>query len=493
MSTERRQITFAEYPPMRFDENQYPLEFVEAQGVVKLRETSEVVVVAVVPTVDESVLTKLEDFHGRPVEVYEVEREEFRSLLSRELAGGDGNEGRGRADTTDAHAIDELANDAPIVNLVNGILLDGVRLGASDIHIDTQRDGAVVRYRVDGVLQTGAPFELGRFPAVSSRIKIMSQLNILERRKPQDGRVTVHVADVSIDMRVSVVPTSTGESIVLRLFNRADRPLSLEELGFTSEGVATLRRLSLMANGLVLVTGPTGSGKTTTLNAMIRELDREHLKIVTIEDPVEYVIEGVDQIQTNDEIGLSFHVLLRRVLRQDPDVIVVGEIRDTETAELAVRAALTGHLVFATLHTNDAASAVTRLVDMGVKPYLLSSVFRAAIAQRLVRRLCEECRREVVAAPASVALAREVGIALEREWAAFGCSRCKETGYRGRLAIHEIIEGSREVEAIIAGGGGTREISDWARAKGIPSMLEVAVAKSVEGRTTMPEIERVVQ
>ncbi|MFW6293723.1 MAG: GspE/PulE family protein, partial [Spirochaetota bacterium] len=290
----------------------------------------------------------------------------------------------------------------------------------------------------------------------------------------------------------SIVPTSHGESIVLRLFNRADQRIDLDALGYDADDLERLRRLESLSHGLVLVTGPTGSGKTTTLNAILRELDRERLKVVTIEDPVEYLVEGVQQIQTNEAIGLTFDAMLRRVLRQDPDVIMVGEIRDPETAELAIRASLTGHLVFATLHTNDAASAITRLVDMGMKPYLIAAVFRAAVAQRLVRRVCPACSQARTATEHEAAALAEEGLEARDLVAGRGCDECNHTGYHGRVAIAEIVEATPEIEHLILSGADRRDIAQAAVERGASLMLRDGYRKALRGVTTIEDVQRAV-
>jgi type II secretory ATPase GspE/PulE/Tfp pilus assembly ATPase PilB-like protein len=481
-------VSLSVRPPLPFGDRQYPIEFVEQYGAIKLSEDESSVVVGLVHPDDEVLRARLEDYHGKPIETFAVDRTELSSYLSRYL----GEEEGAMAGPDDRVGIDELANDAPVVNFVNGLLLDGIRRGASDIHIEAAASRAQVRYRIDGVLSCGGEFDMGRFGAIASRIKIIANLNILERRRPQDGRITVSLEGQSIDLRTSIVPTAHGESIVLRLFNRADQRIELDQLGYEPADAEVLRSLESVSHGLVLVTGPTGSGKTTTLNAILRELDREKKKVITIEDPVEYLVDGVQQIQTNDAIGLTFDVILRRVLRQDPDVIMVGEIRDTETAELAIRSALTGHLVFATLHTNDAAGAITRLVDMGAKPYLIAAVFRAAIAQRLVRRVCSSCGKSRKATEHEIAALTEQGLKPAKLRSGDGCEVCGNSGFHGRVAIAEIIRADEELEHLILSGADRRAIASAAERAGTVPMIRDGYRKALSGLTTVEEVQRAV-
>jgi len=379
-----------------------------------------------------------------------------------------------------------------VVNLVNGILIEGIRGGASDVHIEAFPSAVSVRYRVDGVLRPAGGFEPSMFAAVSSRIKIMANLNIMERRLPQDGRLTVHLDADVMDVRVSIMPIADGESIVLRLFSKGSQPLSLEELGFGEEHLQMLRRLSRLPHGLVLATGPTGSGKTTTLNALLRRIDSRGRKVITIEDPIEYVLRDIDQVQTNERIGLTFESILRRVLRQDPDVIMVGEIRDTETAELAVRAALTGHLVFSTLHTNDSVSTVTRLANMRVPRYLVAAVLRAVVAQRLVRRVCPDCRRRTRVSAVQRAVLEQHGVGASWAWKAGGCPACHSTGYRGRVALVEMFTSDEKVEQMILEERPPGEISRYLAANGMKSLMADGLSKAASGLTSFEEIERTV-
>ncbi|MGA2479299.1 MAG: GspE/PulE family protein, partial [Spirochaetia bacterium] len=376
VAEEPKLVTLAEFMPLPEGDNQYPLEYMDANSVIKLREDAEEVLVGACEPENAPLLRSLRNFHGKPVGFFRIDRAELSAYLGRRLSALETQPPHSIGENDERILLDRLANDAPIVNLVNSLMIEAIRVGASDIHIESFAEGTRVRYRIDGVLRTVSRIEKEKFPAVASRIKIMANLNIMERRLPQDGRISVHMGDGTFDVRVSIVPIAAGESIVLRLFNTSGSPLGLAELGIDAECQTLIRRMVAVPHGLVLATGPTGSGKTTTLNAVLREIASEMVKVVTIEDPVEYLIDGVGQIQTHERIGLTFESLLRRVLRQDPDVIMVGEIRDSPTAELSVRSALTGHLVLSTLHTNDAVSVIPRLRNMGVEPYLLAAVLR---------------------------------------------------------------------------------------------------------------------
>ena len=351
-------------------------------------------------------------------------------------------------DTTD---LLEDASDAPIIKLVNHIISQSIKARASDIHIEPYQQSFKVRYRVDGILYDLLTPPKWIQPALISRIKVMAELDIAEKRLPQDGRIEVRVGDQNIDIRVSTLPTTFGERVVLRLLNKSGSLLQLTDIGLEPERMDTLNRLIKSPNGIILVTGPTGSGKTTTLYAILSHLNKPDINIITIEDPIEYQINGISQIQVNPKIELTFARGLRSIVRQDPDVILVGEIRDRETAEIAVQSALTGHLVFSTLHTNDAASAITRLVDIGVEPFLISSSVLAVAAQRLVRVLCPKCKTPYTPEPA---LIKTIGISPDlikdrTIYRAQGCQDCFHTGYRGRVGIFEVMNLESNLQNII--------------------------------------------
>ncbi len=485
--------SLAEYAPLPEAGAQYPLEYMDANSVIKLRETDAEVTVGVCDPGNSTLLQSLRDFHGKPVAFRLIDRAELSAHLSKRLSleGAPALPGASREE--ERILLDRLAHDAPVVNLVNGLMIDAIRQRASDIHIESFEDRARVRYRIDGILRTAGQVPREKFPAVSSRIKIMANMNIMERRLPQDGRISVHLGEGTYDVRVSIVPIAEGESIVLRLFNTTGSALGIADLGIDAEGIALLRGLVAVPHGLVLATGPTGSGKTTTLNALLREIALDGVKVITIEDPVEYRLSGVDQIQTNERIGLTFDSLLRRVLRQDPDVIMVGEIRDSPTAELSIRAALTGHLVLSTLHTNDAVSVIPRLRDMGIEPYLLAAVLRGVIAQRLVRTVCGECAARRKPDPAESALLARHGLAARSLRQGRGCEACAGTGFMGRTSVVEMFRCDERLEEMIIRGERASSVQRCLEERGFQSMTRAGLGKAVRGETTVREVQRAVE
>jgi general secretion pathway protein E len=392
----------------------------------------------------------------------------------------------------------ELAEEAPVIDLVNTVFAQAADENASDIHIEPEEHEFFVRLRVDGVLHTRATLPAERFAAVASRIKLIAGLDIAERRLPQDGRITLRVSGVDLDVRVSVLPGVHGESVVMRLLPKNRAEFRLDRLGLEPDHLKQIVRWAHEPNGIILVTGPTGSGKSTTLYAALAEVNDRSSKIITVEDPVEYRMRGVTQIQTQAEIGYTFGRALRAILRQDPDIIMIGEIRDLETAEIAVQSALTGHTVFSTLHTNDALSAFTRLIDMGVEPFLVASSVRAVQAQRLVRRLCSACARP---SEAPVGLRTWLGELQARipalagkppTWReAVGCPHCQHTGYRGRLGIYEMVEVSLEIQSAIMQQVPGHELAALARAQGYRNLREDGVIKAWQGLTSLDEVLRV--
>jgi len=408
-------------------------------------------------------------------------------------------EGMGAADRQgdpedDVGHLRDMAFEAPVVRLVNLLLEGALAADASDIHIEPFEDSLRVRYRVDGLLydQEAPPRRLQA--ALTSRIKIMAEMNIAERRLPQDGRIRVTAAGGRrVDIRVSTVPTIHGESIVMRLLDRSSVFLPFDRLGFAPAAARGFETLIHRPHGIVLVTGPTGSGKTTTLYAALDKINRPDLKIITVEDPVEYQLKGINQIPVRPKIGLSFASGLRHIVRQDPDVIMVGEIRDLETAEIAIQAALTGHLVFSTLHTNDAPGAVTRLQDMGCEPYLVSSVLSGVLAQRLVRRVCQACRAPDHPDPATLLALGVTDVAGVELFHGKGCNDCRGTGYRGRTGIYELFRITEEARSLVVRKAPAGEIRRLAVAQGMVTLREDAWAKACAGLTTVEEILRVTQ
>ncbi len=400
-----------------------------------------------------------------------------------------------------AHAAEEEGDlegedDAALIQFVNRLLLDALTARASDIHVEPTERELKVRYRVDGVLRPAVlPRELKRFQAaIVSRIKIMANLDIAEKRLPQDGRIRLKLTGRELDVRVSVMPTLYGEGLALRILDSGggQAGLTLEEAGLSAAHAVTFRKMLAAPHGIVLVTGPTGSGKSTTLYAGLRELDREALKVITVEDPVEYRLDGVSQIQVRDKIGLTFARGLRHILRHDPDVLMVGEIRDRETAEIAVQAALTGHLVLSTLHTNDAAGAVARLVDMGVEPYLVAATVEGLLAQRLLRRVCADCARTGPVAAADRPLLDELGLGdLEELTRGAGCETCAGQGYFGRTAIYELVPVDDGLRELATEAASAVRLRAYARQQGHASLRDDGLRLVRAGVTTPAEVARV--
>jgi len=389
--------------------------------------------------------------------------------------------------TTDLLATDD---DAPIIRLINALLTQAIRENASDIHLEAFEEESVVRFRVDGVLRDILTPRRELHGALVSRIKVMSKLDIAEKRLPQDGRMSLRVAEHPVDVRVSTLPTQHGERIVLRLLDKQSARLDLQKLGMPDDILVTFMELIKKPNGILLVTGPTGSGKTTTLYSGLHKLDRKKLNILTVEDPVEYDLDGVGQTQMNSKIGLTFARGLRSILRQDPDVVLVGEIRDLETAEISVQASLTGHLVLSTLHTNTAIGAVTRLVDMGVEPFLIASSMIGVLAQRLVRRLCPDCKETYQPQETEMQL---LGIKpKEKLFKPKGCVACDQIGYRGRLGIYELVEVDEGLRRLIHDQASEDQLTAHAR-KTSRSLMENGFVRVRSGETTVDEVFRVTQ
>ncbi len=369
----------------------------------------------------------------------------------------------------------EAADDAPIIRMLNALLTQAAKDGASDIHIEPYERSSSVRFRVDGTLREVVQPNKALHAALISRLKIMAELDIAEKRLPQDGRISLRIGGRAIDVRVSTLPSSHGERAVLRLLDKSESKFTLEGLGMDGEVLKAFTRLIQQPHGIVLVTGPTGSGKTTTLYASLGRVDTATTNVLTVEDPVEYELPGIGQTQVNPKIELTFAKALRAILRQDPDVIMIGEIRDFETAQIAIQASLTGHLVLATVHTNDAPSSVTRLIDMGVEPFLLSSSLLGVLAQRLVRKLCPRCKR-----------VDEQGL-----WHPVGCEHCGHTGYKGRTGVYELMVADAQVQALVHNGAAERELAAAARHAGLRSMREDGERLVKSGVTSPAEVIRV--
>lgn len=382
------------------------------------------------------------------------------------------------------------AETRPVVGVVNQVLSQAIRLGASDIHIEPRGNRLEVRYRVDGRLRKVRDLPLDVMPMLTARLKIMSELDIVETRMPQDGRTTVGIDGRNVDMRVSVLPNYNGQRVVLRLLDRAASLYKLESLGFSNSQLMMFRSLIERPYGMILVTGPTGSGKTTTLYAALNEIKEVATNIMTAEDPVEFDIDGISQSQVNEKIGLTFPSVLRSILRQDPDVVFVGEIRDKETAETAIRASLTGHLVLSTLHCNDAPGAIPRLLDMGVEPYLLSTSLIGVTAQRLLRTICPHCKEQAPDSYVLNAMAAGFGMSADEQWIGKGCPKCQQTGYKGRIAVQEILPVGPEVSEAIAEQKGIETIRFLGGKIGYEPLQLDAMRRVVEGLTTLEEARR---
>jgi len=398
-----------------------------------------------------------------------------------------------REEEEDIGHLKDLAAEAPIIKLVNLIISRAVESRASDIHIEPFEDELKVRYRIDGVLHDIEPIPKKLQAAIVSRIKLMAKLNIAERRLPQDGRIRLKVSEREIDLRVSTIPVLFGESVVMRILKKEGIVIDLELLGFPPDTLTSFNALINKPNGIILVTGPTGSGKTTTLYGALDKINSPDRKIITVEDPVEYQLKGVNQIQVKPQIGLNFANTLRHIVRQDPDIIMIGEIRDLETAEIAIQSALTGHLVFSTLHTNDAPSAITRLLDMGVENFLLSSTVRGILAQRLVRVIDPACKEVDPDPPGreellSLGIGKDVPVHRGR-----GCETCAHTGYFGRLGIYELLVVEDAMRKMILTNADSNEIRQTARASGMRTLLEDGAQKIRQGVTTLSEVLRVTQ
>ena len=476
-------------------------EFIRSRQVLPLAAEDGHLAVAAVDPFDDEPLDALAYFTGRNVSMLLISASDFAHAVAN-LYGERGQTGKDRLDPrlddaseADVERLRDIANEAPFIRLVNQIIADAVESKASDIHIEPGVDGVAVRYRIDGHLREVQILASGLRAAVTSRLKIMAKLDIAERRMPQDGRIRVPVRGVDIDFRVSTIPTVYGESVVMRILDRSRVELDFEKLGFDSDRIAELGALMDQPNGIVLVTGPTGSGKTTTLYTALKRLNRPDVKVFTVEDPIEYEIARVNQIQVHPEIGLDFPHALRSILRQDPDIIMIGEIRDLETARIAIQASLTGHLVFSTLHTNSAAATVTRLIDMGIENYLLASTVIGILAQRLVRRLCMHCaaphpnaaqwrqhiEREIRGSHSS----RNIKVLKPR-----GCDACHATGFSGRIAIAELMTMNEEERALILAGAPDMELEAAARRGGMGTMYENGLDKVAQGLTTIEEVLR---
>lgn len=479
-----------------------PYAFARSHGVLIVAETDETVEILVREDTHADSLAEVRRHLGLPIRVQRMARAAFDARLADAYGQGDQDAASVVDDIgqdvdvsqlmQDMPVVEDLLetqDDAPIIRMINALLQQAVREQASDIHIEPYERYCLVRFRRDGTLMDIARPHRALHAAIASRIKIMASLDIAEKRLPQDGRISLRLAGRTVDVRVSTVPTAHGERIVLRLLDKSGSQLGLDSIGMAGDTQTAFQALLTQPHGVVLVTGPTGSGKTTTLYAALREMLSPTRNIVTVEDPIEYEMAGVGQIQVNARIDLSFARALRSILRQDPDVIMIGEIRDLETAQIAVQASLTGHLVLATLHTNDACSAVTRLTDMGVEPFLLASTLRGVLAQRLVRCLCPSCRTPHASSEADRALyGQPLPDAL---WTADGCPECMRTGYRGRSGIYELFTVDADLAQLIHNSAPEAALREHSREKGLRLLREDGLRYLASGKTSFEELLRV--
>jgi general secretion pathway protein E len=496
-----------DFPETPVADNGLSLRFLKDARVVPLFENDHELCVAVADPLDTYVPRALEMATGKQISLRVGLPTEIQAAIERlyeQPSEGDDAEAEAQAELgnfseEDIEHLRDLASEAPVIRLVNQILQRAVESRASDVHIEPFADQLKVRYRIDGILKEGESPPVSSTAAVISRVKIMAKLNIAERRLPQDGRIPQRIQGKELDLRVSTVPTMYGESVVMRLLDKESVSFDFDALGFDGPPRDRLIKVLDQPYGIFLVTGPTGSGKSTTLYTALSRLNTEDRKIITVEDPVEYQVAGINQIPVKSSIGMTFSGALRAIVRQDPDIIMVGEMRDLETARIAVQSALTGHVVLSTLHTNDAASGVTRLLDMGVEDYLLTSTINGILAQRLVRRLCPECREPYEPLPELAAKIRESGLDGDageqplKLYRAVGCRNCNHSGYRGRLVIAEVLLMSDKIRQAVLSHATAGEIHRIAVGEGMATMYRDGLRKAVDGRTTVEEVIRVAE
>jgi len=494
-------ITSEQYPLDNPLSDRIPKRFLLQYHVVVLSDGEQGVTIATMNPLDDFVLDAIALALGKPLflkiglqsdidKAIALQFGEQRSEMDQLLAEEENDD----VDSEDLEHLKDLASEAPVVRMVNLVLQKAIELRASDIHIEPFEQSLKVRLRIDGVLQNIDDFPVSSAAAVLSRIKIMAKLDIAERRLPQDGRIKLKMLGKELDLRVSTIPTLYGESVVLRLLDKENIVLDFSALGFSGQHSAQFFSALAQPHGIILITGPTGSGKSTTLYTALKQLNTAERKIITVEDPIEYQLEGINQIQVKPQIGLDFASALRSIVRQDPDVIMIGEMRDLETARIAVQSALTGHLVLSTLHTNDAAGGVTRLLDMGLEEYLISSTVNGILAQRLVRALCEHCKQPYPAPDKLIQELQRKGLIDQQEpvlYKATGCPHCGNIGYRGRQAIIEFLPMSATIKQQVMQHEQARIIQQQAIKDGMRTLYEDGLMKVVQGVTTLEEVLRV--
>jgi len=495
-------LRFSEFPKSIPNDNYPSVKFMKQYKFVPIGKEEGVLQVALADPLNEYVFDALKVFSDTPMEIYMSSEKDITEAIEQYFGSNiqmtsimegmreEEEETVGIELQEDVHHLRDMAFEAPIVKLVNMLITRAVESRASDIHIEPFENNVKVRYRIDGALTEVEAFPKRIQPAVISRIKIMSRLNIAERRLPQDGRIKLRVSGREIDLRVSSIPTIYGESMVMRILDRGSVLVGLEYLGFPEETLDEYKKLILSPYGMLLVTGPTGSGKTTTLYASLSEINSEDKKIITIEDPIEYQIQGINQIQIKPQIGLTFANGLRHIVRQDPDIVMVGEIRDVETSEISIHSALTGHLVFSTLHTNDAAGAITRLLDMGIEAFLVSSSLIGVLAQRLVRVICPKCKEPYKPQQEMIDKIELLSDNVTT-YHGKGCDECRHTGYQGRTGIFELMVVNEEIRRLIMERASSEVIRKKAVAGGMQILRDSGWQKVQEGVTTIEEVLRV--
>lgn len=483
--------------------NRLPFAFAKRNGVILTRDDQNQPVVLVRPGAGHSALAEANRISGGRARFTSIDPDEFDAALNSAYQNdsaeamlmvegiGDDMDLASLADSVpETEDLLEQADDAPIIRLINAILTEAVKTNASDVHIETYERRLVVRFRVDGVLREVVQPKRALAPLLVSRIKVMAKLDIAEKRVPQDGRIGLRVAGREVDLRVSTLPSASGERVVLRLLDKRAGAIRLESLGMSAADLGILRKLVHRPYGIMLVTGPTGSGKSTTLYAALQEINDRSRNILTVEDPIEYNLPGIGQTQVNTKVDMTFARGLRAILRQDPDVVMIGEVRDLETAEISVQASLTGHMVLSTLHTNTAVGAITRLMDMGIEPFLIASSLVGIIAQRLVRVLCTVCKEPYTPTAEQCEFMQQNPESPPTVYRPVGCDECNQLGYRGRIGIYEMVEVSEEISALIHRRAGELELEHEAR-KFSPSIHADGVAKILNGTTSIEEVLRV--
>ncbi len=492
-------------PKMPFIMEEIPARFIRENKIIPLELKDGILKVAMADPTDRGVIDTLSVTTSADVMPFSCDDKVLSDYIAKfftkdtqdvdSILDDMGEEGPQFLDDDDENVghLKDMASEAPVIKLVNLFFTRAIENRASDIHIEPFKEELKVRYRIDGVLHDVESIPKKLQAAIISRIKIMAKLNIAERRLPQDGRIRARISEKDIDLRVSTIPVLHGESVVMRILDKESIVIDLARMGFYPDTLATLDHLIQRPNGIILVTGPTGSGKTTTLYGALDKINTPDKKIITVEDPVEYQLAGVNQIQVKPQIGLTFPSVLRHIVRQDPDIIMIGEIRDLETAEIAIQSALTGHLVFSTLHTNDAPSALTRLIDLGVGAFLLSSTVRGILAQRLVRAICPACKQ---VDPVSVNDENLAALGLTKDTVFYkgkGCDKCANTGYYGRSGIFELLVVNDELQQLIIKQADVTKITEAARRNGMKALIEDGGRKIAAGVTTISEIFRVTQ